>query len=123
MKWLVENWYIVVAIVAVLGVAGLAVYKFLGLPTKEQLTKIKQWLVYATAEAEKQLGSKTGQLKLRFVYDMFIAKFPVTAKLISFDKFSALVDEALDVLDNMLKTNTAIAEVVTGESAATETTV
>ena len=57
------------------------------MPTNEQLKKVKEWLLWAVAEAEKELGSGTGQLKLRYVYDMFIVKFPSLAKIISFETF------------------------------------
>ena len=37
-----------------------------------QRKNIKEWLLYAVVEAEKNLGSKTGKIKLRQVYDEFI---------------------------------------------------
>jgi hypothetical protein len=105
MNWLLENWYIVLGIIAVLGVVTWTVYKFLGLPTKEQVAKIKEWLLLAVTEAETQLGDGTGQIKLRYVYNMFISKFPVAAKLVSFEAFRFWVDEALDQMRQLLKTN------------------
>ena len=56
---------------------------------------MKEWLKYAVSLAEKELGSGTGQLKLRQVYDSFVSKYKWISVLISFDKFSELVDEAL----------------------------
>ena len=108
MEWLVDNWYVVVGLVAVIVVASFVVIKFFNLPTKEQLTKIKEWLVYACMEAEKELGGKTGQLKLRMVYDKFLEKFEWLAKVITFEQFSKMVDESLEKLKHLLKTNQAV---------------
>lgn len=115
MNWLIDNWYLLVGGVALIVVAGFAVYKFVGLPTKEQVIKIKEWLKYAVTMAEKELGGKTGQLKLRMVYDMFVSKFPSVAKLISFDTFASWVDDALEWMNKQLEANKAIETVVNGE--------
>lgn len=115
MNWLIENWYLLVGGVALIVVAGFAVYRFVGLPTKAQVSKIKEWLKYAVTMAEKELGGKTGQLKLRMVYDMFVSKFPSVAKLISFDTFASWVDDALEWMNKQLEANKAIETVVKGE--------
>ena len=115
MNWLIDNWYLLVGGVALIVVAGFAAYKFVGLPTKEQVIKIKEWLKYAVTMAEKELGGKTGQLKLRMVYDMFVSKFPSVAKLISFDTFASWVDDALEWMNKQLESNKAIETVVNGE--------
>ena len=65
--------------------------------------------------AEKELGSGTGKLKLRQVYDMFTARFPWLAKIITFDKFSEMVDEALVTMNELLDSNEAIHEYVDGD--------
>lgn len=108
MNWLLDNWYIVLGIGAVVVVMGIAIYKFLRLPTKDQVAKIKEWLLYAVTEAEIELGNGTGQLKLRLVYSWFVDKFPVVAKVVSFPTFSKWVDDTLDELRNLLKTNEAV---------------
>jgi hypothetical protein len=105
MDWLISNCYIVVVIIALLVAAGFAIYKFAGLPTKEQLKKIKNWLLQAVVLAEKDLGSGTGKIKLSVVYNAFISKFPFTAKIISFESFSKLVDSALDEMKELLDAN------------------
>ena len=112
MNWSIENWYVVVGIIAILVVAGFAIYKFTGLPTKEQIIKIKAWLLQAVVSAEKDLGSGTGRIKLSVVYNAFITKFPITAKIISFETFSNLVDGALDELKELLKTNDKVKELI-----------
>lgn len=65
--------------------------------------KVKNWLVYAVTLAESELGSGTGQLKLRSVYNMFVLRFPKLSMIITFARFSDLVDGALDVMREMLK--------------------
>ena len=114
MNWLLNNWYVVLGIAAILVATGITVYKFLGLPTTSQISKIKEWLLYAVTEAEATLGSQTGILKLRMVYDMFIARFPMVSKIISFATFSYWVDEALDDMKELLKTNEVINQLVKG---------
>lgn len=106
MEFLVNYWYFLVAAIAILAVAGYAVYVFIKRPTTEQIAKVKEWLLYAVTAAEKELGSGTGQIKLRYVYDMFIAKFPYLVKVIPFEVFSVLVDETLDKFREMLNNNT-----------------
>lgn len=115
MEFILENWPIIVAVIAVVAVAAVAVARFVGLPTAEQLTKVREWLLWAVTEAEKSLGGGTGQLKLRQVYDLFVARFPWLARLVSFSLFSAMVDDALDELREMLDTNEAVKEFVEGQ--------
>lgn len=117
MTWLVENWFLIVALAAVVGGIGVAVYRFTGLPTEKQVETIKEWLLYACIQAEAELGDGTGQLKLRYVYDLFISRFPSAAKVVPFALFSLWVDSALEEMRQMLTQNKAIREVVKGETA------
>lgn len=114
MNFLVENWYVLLAILVVGLCGGVAVYRFAHLPTPAQLEKVKEWLLYAVTEAEKHLGSGTGKLKLRSVYDLFVQRFPWLVRAVSFEMFSDLVDEALDEMRNLLATNKAVNELVNG---------
>ena len=75
----------------------------------------KNWLVWAVSEAEATFGSKTGKLKLRYAYELSIARFPTLAKLIPFNLFSKLVDGALGVMRQMIEDNKSIAEAITDE--------
>ena len=89
-------------------VIGYLIYVIRKAPSNAQLASVKEWLLYAVAKAEKELGSGTGQLKLRYVYDMFILRFDGLAKMISFAAFSMLVDEALEIFRAMLDTNKSV---------------
>ena len=116
MKFIVDNWFIIIALVAILGVSIYAVIRFLNLPTEIQIKKVKEWLVFACMEAEKELGGKTGQLQLRMVYDMFLTKFEWLAKVISFEQFSKMVDDALERFKKMLESNVAVKNIVEGQN-------
>lgn len=89
-----------VAIIAAAIVGGASAFIFIKYPQK-----IKEWLVYACAQAELYLGSGTGMLKLRAVYDMFISQFPVFSKFVSFSTFQAWTEEALVTFKEWLKDN------------------
>ena len=96
MKYIVENWFVIVGLIAVCAAGGYAVYVFVKMPSDKQLNKVREWLLYAVTKAEKELGGGTGQIKLRYVYDMFVARFTWLARVISFEAFSMMVDEALE---------------------------
>lgn len=115
MNWLVENWYLIVGLIAVLVVIVAMIVNFCNKPTEEQIKNIKKWLEWAVTEAEKELKSGTGQLKLRKVYAMACAQFEFIPYVFSFDEFSAWVDEALEWLEKQLETNPQLAEYVKGE--------
>ena len=112
MNFLLENWFLIIVAVAILIVSGYTLYCFVKMPKDSQLKQLREWLLYAVAEAERELGSGTGQLKLRYVYDMFILRFGALAKIISFEAFSLMVDEALDKFKEMLANNTAVANYI-----------
>lgn len=73
--------------------------------------KVLNWLVWAVGQAEQEFGGGTGQLKLRSVYNMFVQRFPNMSLIISFKRFSELVDGALDIMREMLK-NDKIANII-----------
>lgn len=74
--------------------------------------KVKEWLKYAVTMAEKELGSGTGQLKLREVYDWFLEMFPVFGKIVPFSIFSKWVDLALEWMREQLESNKNISNYV-----------
>lgn len=103
-----ENWFLMVVAIAVVSVISIKIYKWCKMPDKEQLRQVQEWLLYAVAKAEESLGSGTGELKLRYVYDMFMTKFPMVALFISFDDFCMMVEEALNKFEELIKTNPAV---------------
>lgn len=122
MEWLIENWFLIVALIACGTVVISLVFRFLGMPTEKQKAKVKEWLIWACIEAERSSQSGTGQLKLRQVYNMFCAvpAFTWVARVISFEQFSVWVSDALVEAKKMLVNNSTIAKRVYGENADEE---
>ena len=106
-----EYWFVMIIAIAIIAEISITLYKWFKQPTEEQIARVKEWLLYAVAKAEQVLGSGTGELKLRYVYNMFVTKFPAIALFISFDKFSAMVDEALEKFEELLKNNKSISSI------------
>ena len=114
MEWIINNWYLILAFSALGIVVGYNIKNWFEKPTSEQIENIKQWLLYAVTEAEAQLGGGTGQLKLRYVYDLAVERFKWIS-LIPFEIFEMWVDESLDQMRHLLKTNENIQKLVDGE--------
>ena len=104
--WLSENWSILVALLVI------AFVKFITLPNSEQTKKIKKCILAWVVAAEKELGAKTGRVKLSVVYGYFVTAFPFIKNFISFDRFSEWVDEALDEMRKMLESNQNLQQVI-----------
>ena len=85
------------------------------------LMGFKNWLVWAVSEAEVAFGSKTGELKLRYAYNLAVKYYPILAKLIPFQMFKSMVDNALGVMKEMIQNNAAIeAVLIADEGTETE---
>lgn len=76
---------------------------------KGEHKSMKDWLLYACSVAEKEFGSKTGQLKLRYVWSMACKQFSFLTTFLSFEKFSEMVDDCLIDLRHLIETNDNIA--------------
>lgn len=103
--------YVVVALAAGL-VAGYYIRYFITAPKNSKIEMIKNWLLFATAEAESEMGAGTGKLKLAKVYNMFIERFPQIASVMKYEKFCDLVDEALVTLRHLIESNENIEEII-----------
>lgn len=77
--------------------------------------KVKEWLKGVVVEMEKDLGTGTGQLKLRKAYDRFIAQFPKFAVIVPFPIFEYWVDQALKWMEKQLSSNTKVYDYVEGK--------
>ena len=109
---MMENIAVIIGICCVIGVIGFGIYQFIKLEKDKQLEIVKEWLLLAVVEAEKKLGGGTGQIKLRYVYEMFIEKFKFLALMITFEQFSVMVDMALDKMRLMLSSNEKLKDYV-----------
>lgn len=105
---IIVNLIFIIGLAIAAGYGAWKVYSFTKMPQAEQLVAVKEWLLWAVAEAEKLYGSGTGALKLRYVYDLFLSRFGALEELISFDDFSKMVDEALNGFRELIKTNEKI---------------
>ena len=99
-----EYWPVLVGAIAITAV----IYDWLKAPRSEQIEKVKEVLIYWVIQAEKELGGGTGLVKLRFVYDLFVSRFPALSKFIAFEVFSDWVDEALEVMRVMIEENESL---------------
>lgn len=98
------NYVLLMAFVLLLGIAALRFRN-----------NVKEWLLWAVTEAENYLGSGTGKLKLRYVYDLCTERFPAVKYLLPFRVFSVWVDEALVLMRQEIENNPKIAAFAGGE--------
>lgn len=106
MNWLIENWSMLVVSIVILAVFFYAVIT--------EKANVKEWLKWAVTQAEMWLGSGTGQLKLRDVYEKFTAQYPLFAIFVPFSTFSFWVDEALEWMKAQMSANGKIKSYVEG---------
>ena len=117
MNWVVDNWYLLVTLIALIFSIISMIGQFAGKPNNEQLFALTEWLKWAVVEAEKALGSGTGQLKLRYVWNMAIERFSWLDKVMEFEKFAYYVDQALVWMREQLERNGKISSYVEGGNA------
>lgn len=96
-----------------LAIGGVILVGFIIYLVINQKKKVLEWLKYAVCEAERILGEKTGQLKLRAVYDWFCDKFHILAAILPFQVFSAWVDVALETMRHWLEVGNPIGDYIT----------
>ena len=107
---------IIILIAAIVMYTGVCILRFCHITHAAQQGNVKQWLLYAVTEAERELGAGTGRIKLRYVYDMFVVRFPKLSKWITFDQISEWVDDALKELNHLIENNQAVNTYVTRPS-------
>ncbi len=110
-----DNIILTIGIIIIVGAAAYTIYYFMNLSKEKQLEVVREWLLYACIEAEKALGSNTGKVKLRYVYDLFITKFKYLSLIISFEQFSMLVDDALVLMRDMINNNKQVEQYINKE--------
>jgi hypothetical protein len=98
---------VILGLIILAVLVGIMAYNFGKQDKETKIANIKQWIKLAVVEAEKALGSGTGQLKLRYVYDLAVKQFPWIVTLVTFEIFSGWVDEALDWMKAQLEQNKA----------------
>ena len=110
MEMIIDNWMVIVGILAFIIALVSTIVKFLRKPKVDKLSRIRSVLVQLVTEAEHELGQGTGELKLITVYTKFIEKFPLISLFITQERFKQLVDESLAYMKETLAQNEEIAE-------------
>lgn len=105
MEFLIDNWFLIVCSACCGAIAYALIVNFIKKPNAEKLAEVKAWLLHAVIWAEEQYSSGMGRAKLSAVYSAFCEDLPWIAKIITFEKFSCLVDEALIEMRELLKKN------------------
>lgn len=105
MDLFLNYWYIVLFVIIVI------ISTVYGISTGN----VKEWMRWMVLEAERVLGSGTGQAKLRWVYDKFVQQFPKLKVIIPFSVFSKWIDLALTWMDEQLNKNPKLREYISNE--------
>lgn len=98
------TWYDIIFIILAIGVVAYGI----------TAGKAKEWLKWAVMVCEQELGSGTGQAKLRRCYDLFLEQFPVLGSILPFNIFSKWVDLALEWMDELLEKNENVKAIIEG---------
>lgn len=106
------------AMVAAIGLVVIEVYNFLTKPTANQIESLQEFLKAEVVRAEQALGSGTGELKLRQVYDAAVKAYPWVGKFLTFERFKGLVDVALDWMKEQMDKNVDISNLIRGNTEA-----
>jgi len=72
--------------------------------------KLRMILVCLCIEAEKYLGSSTGELKKQQVISWLFLRYPILGLFLSVNTISYLIDEAVEYINNYLTKNNATLE-------------
>lgn len=107
-----DNVILVLGIIIAVCAVAIGIYMFCKLEKEKQIKIVKEWLLLAVVKAEKELGGGTGQLKLRYVYDLFLDKFKILSYMISFQQFSLLVDTVLITMKDLIESNKKVEEYI-----------
>lgn len=103
MTLLLANWELIMLIIVILFVIGYKLYQLIKTPPEKRQELLKMWLVEAVLVAEQKYGKKAGELKLSYVYRMFVNRYGWFGKLISEKTFKKLVDEALEIMEKTVE--------------------
>lgn len=81
------------------------------------LNSINQILFSLVTEAEKTLGSGTGQAKLAMVVALFYERYPMLSKWISPILLLKLIETAVSEMNNYVESNINMKKIVTNKVA------
>lgn len=102
MMLLLENSDFVFTVLILISSVFAMIWKYITFPSARRKERILLWLVQAVEYAERIYGGKTGNIKLSFVYNMFIDKFGFVGMFVSQEVFNELVDKAIAIMEETL---------------------
>lgn len=113
MDFLKANLPLILIVVVIFSLTAIYVVDFLNKSKEEkeeeidrQLHELEKWLRYFVYEAEQYFGSKTGQLKLAYVYNLAVKQFPWIASVMTYEEFDKkYVKGALKWLEDQFNSN------------------
>lgn len=126
MKWMADNWSMIVAAVAAIAITTMRILRYMRMTKEEQeetirkhkeaLTRaVTEWALKGITEAEKDFGAGTGKLKIRAVYEKAIELFGAEiAEIMTIDQFNVIIQKPLAEMRKMLEDNTSAREYVEG---------
>lgn len=114
MEWITQNWFNVVGILIIAIAAVIVGKKFMDKDKAQKIEAIKEWLKYGVTVTERALGSSTGKLKLQMLFSIATQQFPFLTKLLTFEEFSKMVDDALVWMREQIETNPNIKAAILG---------
>lgn len=115
MELIMNNLDLLVAALITFILVATFVIKYLSTPTEKRKDMILTWLLHSVIEAERMLGSKTGQVKFAQVYDTYLKQFPVMSKFFPKEVFVELVNEALNQMKHLIETNIQVKQYIEGD--------
>ncbi len=105
LNWLIENWFLIVIFLCFFGKSIINTINFLLMEPNKRLLFIRENILNLVLKAEEQLGSKTGELKLKLVINLFYKKYPIARLIISETKLIEMIEESVTEMKNTLKEN------------------
>ncbi len=105
LNWLIENWFLIVIFLCFFGKSIINTINFLLMEPNKRLLFIRENILNLVLKAEEQLGSKTGELKLKLVINSFYKKYPIAKLIISETKLIEVIEESVTEMKNTLKKN------------------
>lgn len=105
LNWLIENWFLIVIFLCFFGKSIINTINFLLMEPNKRLLLIRENILNLVLKAEEQLGSKTGELKLKLVISSFYKKYPIARFIISETKLRNIIEESVTEMKNILKKN------------------
>lgn len=115
MTWIIDYKEVIIGLICVLCCVLTSFITFYKEPYEKKVQCVREWLLYAVVEAEKEMGSGTGLLKLHYVYNLACSTFEWLPKIVTFETFSGWVDDALEIMRMQLMNNKNAQMYVEGE--------